>query len=196
MELQYYFSDSALQLIEHCVMDSDPARGFEEALLTLDRQFIQRRETALERIDDAISGNKVGPNDAQGLLSVFSKLRSRYQMAVITGRAADFDHEIVIQTILSKKFDQGVIDRWIDKCVKTAKQDDKEPTFLEFLDFINDLHSAAKRRQLVASRITPSSGPKPKGKPPGGNRNPNRMSNRKTRRRRIPGLKTPPPLPR
>ena len=166
MELQHYFTDSAFQLIEHCVMDTDPAKGFKEALLTLDQQFIQRRETALERIEDALSGNKIGANDAQGLLSVFSKLRSRYQMAVTTNRGNDFDHEIVIQTVLSRKFDQGVIDKWVNKCVKAAKRDSKDPSFLEFLDFINDLHSAAKRRQLVASRIPSASGPKPKGKPP------------------------------
>ena len=164
MELQYYFADSAFQLIEHCVMNADPAMGFEEALLTLDQQFIQRRETALERIDDAISGNKVGANDTQGLLSVYSKLRSRYQMAATTGRAADFDHEIVIQTVLSRKFDQGIVDRWIDKCVHAAERGDEDPSFLQFLGFLNNLHSAAKRRQLVASRVSPASGPKPKGK--------------------------------
>ena len=102
-EFQHYFDGAAYKLVESDVLRDDADAAFTAAVARLKRKFDTRQETALEMLEDALSGKPISEKDPQGLLNFYADLSNVHCLAEGTGRALDFDARSTMDTILKKK---------------------------------------------------------------------------------------------
>ena len=102
-ELQHYFEGPALQLIECFLLREDAEAAFKEALDCLRDKFGTRQESAMEMLEVALAGKLIAKQNHAGLLQLYASLNSVISIARVTGRAADFELQSVVDAILRKK---------------------------------------------------------------------------------------------
>ena len=90
-ELPHYFDGAAFSMIEYCLHSDDADAAFDEAMEALKRKFGRKKETVLQTLEDALSRKALSENDADRLLTLFSKLHSKFHAAKAHGKASDFD---------------------------------------------------------------------------------------------------------
>ena len=139
-ELPHYFDGAAFAMIEYCLHSEDADAAFAEAMGALEKKFGKRMETAMQMLEEALAGKALGENDADGLLALFSKLRSKYYAAKATDKASDFDTATVIGSVIRRKTPFLKL-KWAKKAVKYRKEKGGELAFMDLLDFLDDEHS-------------------------------------------------------
>ena len=154
-ELQHYFDGAAYTLVESEVLRDDAEAAFNSAVDKLKRKFDARRETALEMLEEALSGKPVAEKDINGLLVFYTELSSAYELAETTGRALDFSTKSTIDTVLRKKLPH-LTAKWFKKFIKFRKTNATDLGFSEFLDFIDDEHRLAEMYLRVMGSNTAS----------------------------------------
>ena len=144
LEFQHYFEGAALHLIEADLLKKDLDVGYALAVSRLERKFGTRRETALEMMDELLQGKALPEKDANGLLEFYGKLAGVYEIAVQTNRAGEFETRATVETILKKKLPHFSA-KWTERAIKCQLTNDRELSFLEFLNFINERHEFLDR---------------------------------------------------
>merc|ERR1711895_412176 len=91
LELQHYFEGPAFSMIEYCVMMDDATAAFKEAMEVLEEKFGKGKESAVEMLDEVLKGKQLTDKDVDGLLMLYSKLRTKYFVAKSMGKDAEFD---------------------------------------------------------------------------------------------------------
>lgn len=161
-ELQHYFEGPALDLVETDVLRKDAEVALEDAIGKLNRKFGVRRETALEMLEELLTGKVIGEKDHSLLLTFYAKMQSVYALAKETGRAADFEAKSVVDTILRKKLPH-MMNKWFKKSVRHQREKNEDLTFSDFLRFLDEEHAVA---ELLAKAMQGAqAGPKT-GQPP------------------------------
>ena len=139
-ELPHYFDGAAFAMIEYCLHSDDADAAFDEAMEALEKKFGKKKETAMQMLEDALAGKALSENDADGLLTLFSKLRSKFYAAKTHGKASDFDTATVISSVIRRKVPFLKL-KWAKKAVKYRKEKGGELTFCDLIDFLDDEHS-------------------------------------------------------
>ena len=102
-ELQHYFEGAALLLVEAETIKADHELAYVEACSKLNEKFGMKRETAVEMMEEALSGKVIHDKDAGALLNLYATLSSIHAMAKETGRETEFENRTAIDAVLKKK---------------------------------------------------------------------------------------------
>ena len=157
LEFQHYFEGAALQLVEADLLKKDLDVGYALAVSRLEQKFGLRRVTALEMMDEVLQVKALPEKDANALLEFYGKLAEIYAMAEQTGRAGEFETRTSIEAVLKKKLPHLSV-KWTEKAVKCRMNQDRDMTFREFLNFINERHDFLDQlnRTMAGSSFQPS----------------------------------------
>ena len=164
LELRHYFDGHAYEMITYCMQLDDAKEAFEEAVGALVEKFGRSDESALESIEELLKGKQLVDKDVDGVLGLYSKLKTKYYLAKNRGMEAEFDTRTLIDTIVHKKLSSSMAAKWFKKVVKYRGEKGREPGFMMFLTFLNDEHTFLQRynaaypqssNQATASSKTP-----------------------------------------
>ena len=113
----------------------------------------------------ALAGKPIATQKHAEVLQLYASLNSVISIARVTGRAADFELQSVVDAILQKKLPH-LQDKWARKCAKQLRERKQMFGFADFLNYLNDEH-------FVVEKLHRSSGNKTLGsvvaqKPGGG----------------------------
>ena len=107
-----------------------------------------------------LTGEKVGVKDASGLQSFVLKLENVYAMALVTGRAGEFDKRGLYNSILSKKLPH-LSDKWQAKWSKNEVSKGREYRFKDFMEFLKLNSKIAQNIARNKAIDSPNLAPKP-----------------------------------
>ena len=141
LELRHYFDGHAYEMITYCMQLDDAKEAFEEAVGALVEKFGRSDESALESIEELLKGKQLVDKDVDGVLGLYSKLKTKYYLAKNRGMEAEFDTRTLIDTIVHKKLSSSMAAKWFKKVVKYRGEKGREPGFMMFLTFLNDEHT-------------------------------------------------------
>ena len=145
LELRHYFDGHAYEMITYCMQMDDAKEAFEEAIGALVEKFGKSDESALESIEELLKGKQLSDKDVDGVLGLYSKLKTKYYLAKNRGTEMEFNTRTVIDTIVHKRLSSSMAAKWFKKVVKYRGEKGKEPGFSVFLTFLNDEHTFLQR---------------------------------------------------
>ena len=126
-------------LVEAETIKADQELAYVEACSKLNEKFGMKRETAIEMMEEALSGKVLPEKDAGALLNLYATLSSIHTMAKETGREKEFENRTAIDAVLKKKVPHYA-GKWTKKSVNCQIDECREPSFSEFLNFLNKEH--------------------------------------------------------
>ena len=143
-EFQHYFEGAAFQLIEAETLEkTNVGKAVETAIEKLTKKFGLRKESAMEMLEELLQGKQVGEKDHSGLLMFYCKLRSIHTLAKNTGRGAEFENKMIIESILAKKTPH-LTAKWSKRVVKNMMSEGEMLSFDTFLEFLDTEHTIAE----------------------------------------------------
>ena len=145
LELRHYFDGHAYEMVTYCMQMDDAKEAFEEAIGALVEKFGRSDESALESIEELLKGKQISDKDVDGVLGLYSKLKTKYYLAKNRGLEAEFNTRTLIDTIVHKRLSSSMAAKWFKKVVKYRGEKGREPGFSMFLTFLNDEHTFLQR---------------------------------------------------
>ena len=136
-----YCEGKARSLIEDCVM-MDPDQGYAEARHLLRKEYGKPHEIARSCIDSLTKGPAIAANDYEAIIDLAREMqRCRLTLTQIN-YMSDLQSSQTMYAIL-RRLPDFLQQKWMDKNVWFDKFN-REPTFDDFLDFMQDRAAAYK----------------------------------------------------
>ena len=136
-----YCEGKARSLIEDCVM-MDPDQGYAEARHLLRKEYAKPHEIARSCIDSLTKGPAIAANDYEAIIDLAREMqRCRLTLTQIN-YMSDLQSSQTMYAIL-RRLPDFLQQKWMDKNVWFDKFN-REPTFDDFLDFMQDRAAAYK----------------------------------------------------
>ena len=155
-ELKFWWVGTPGLTAAKFTLRKDHDAALKEAIEELKEKFGRRRTSPEEMLDDLLVGAKIGPKDFDAVEEFIGKLEVTYQLAILTGRAKDFDQRRLFETILKVKLPHLKF-KWLQKWSKNEEEKGTPLTFLNFISYLNSARKLSENiercdRALIADR--------------------------------------------